>query len=156
MEDKRFFVIFFRGLALLLWMGVIFLFSSMPGSGVMEEPSFAYYLERKGAHVIEYLVLMLLAIRCAISLFPGELFSRILMLSGVFSLAYAVTDELHQFFIPFRGAKMSDVGFDFLGIILMGMLMKLACDPARSRPRRTSEPSLGKRCACRERLRSLR
>lgn len=125
-----------RGFTLFLWMTVIFLFSSMPGSGVMGEPTLSYYLERKGAHVIEYLTLMLLAVRFVLVLFPRESFSWILLLSGVFSLVYAVTDELHQFFVPFRGAKMTDVGFDFLGIVLMGILMKLSYDLSRMRKKK--------------------
>lgn len=117
-----------RGLTLLVWMGVIFAFSSMPGSDIAGEPPLSYYLERKGAHVIEYLVLMLLSVRFALRLFPRERFFRVLLLAGIFSLAYAVTDELHQFFVPFRGAKISDVAFDLLGIVLMGLLMKLSYD----------------------------
>jgi VanZ family protein len=31
---------------------------------------------------------------------------------------YATTDELHQFFVPFRGAKLTDVLIDGGGILL--------------------------------------
>lgn len=106
-----------RGLSLLLWMIVIFLLSGVPGSGDALQPTLLFYLERKGAHVIEYAILMLLSIRFAVLLFPRETFKRILLLCGCFALAYGVTDELHQLFVPFRGGKISDVFLDGFGIL---------------------------------------
>ena len=37
--------------------------------------------------------------------------------SIVFGAGYAVTDELHQFFMPGRSARIFDVGIDTLGVI---------------------------------------
>lgn len=34
-----------------------------------------------------------------------------------FGMIYAVTDELHQFFVPGRSARIFDVGIDTLGVI---------------------------------------
>ena len=36
----------------------------------------------------------------------------------LFSLIYAVSDEVHQIFVPGRAARLYDVGFDTLGIVL--------------------------------------
>jgi len=107
-----------RGSALLLWMIVIFSLSAMPGNGDSLQPTLLFYMERKGAHVVEYALLTLFSIRFATLLFPREAFKKILLLSAVFALAYGATDELHQLFVPFRGGKISDVLVDSLGVLL--------------------------------------
>ncbi|MEI8096954.1 MAG: hypothetical protein WCG73_02515, partial [Candidatus Moraniibacteriota bacterium] len=53
-------IFFLQGLALVLWMGVIFFFSSLSGSPNPFDPPLWYYLERKGAHVCEFSVLFVL------------------------------------------------------------------------------------------------
>lgn len=113
----------FHGLALLLWMVVIFSFSSLHGSENQYEPTFLYYIERKGAHVVEYAVLMFLSVRFLRALFPMQSFTKILFLAVIFSLLYGVSDELHQSFVPYRGARISDVLIDGAGILLGGLLI---------------------------------
>lgn len=115
-----------RGLSLLLWMIIIFFFSSLPGSENPSAPTPLYFMERKGAHVIEYAVLMLLVVRFIFLLFPRESLKRMLFLAGVFSITYGASDELHQFFVPYRGAKITDVMIDGLGILLAGGLVWFA------------------------------
>ncbi|MDO8566455.1 MAG: VanZ family protein [Candidatus Moranbacteria bacterium] len=112
--------IFLRGLPLLMWMGVIFFFSSLPGSEHPYQVTLSYYVERKGAHVVEYAVLMFLSLRFLLVTFPRETFKKIFLLAVVFSIAYGATDELHQFFVLYRGAKVSDVLVDGFGVLLMG------------------------------------
>ncbi|MDP3957004.1 MAG: VanZ family protein [bacterium] len=121
----KLFPIFLRGLSLLIWMGVIFFFSSLPGSEYPYQVTLSYYMERKGAHVIEYAVLMLLAVRLATAVLPRETFKKILLLAMVFSITYGVSDELHQFFVPYRGAKISDVFIDSFGVLLTGAFLWL-------------------------------
>lgn len=115
-----FFPLVVRGASLLLWMIVIFFFSSLPGSGNPFAPTLLYYMERKGAHVIEYAVLMLLAVRFVSLIFPRESLKKLLLIAGVFSILYGVSDEWHQSFVLYRGAKVSDVAIDGLGILLAG------------------------------------
>lgn len=111
------------GAVLLFWMIFIFSFSSLPGSGNQFEPTLIYYLERKGAHVIEYIVLMFLAVRFLLALFPKENIKKILFFAAVFSLLYGISDEFHQSFVPYRGARISDVLIDGVGILLAGTLV---------------------------------
>lgn len=120
----------------LLWMGVIFMMSAMPGdasaetSGMLvrlltgalsfflgEEAVAAvsidaiHLLIRKGAHMAEYAVLFLLyrrALKIEGAKRPGLL---ALMLCAI----YASTDELHQAFVADRGPSVVDVGIDTLG-----------------------------------------
>lgn len=112
-----------RSLPLVIWCGVIFLFSQMPGSGLNAEPPLWYVIERKSAHVFEYAVLMLLAWRYFSDRFRSESQRRLLMLSATFVLVYGMLDELHQFFIFGRGARFTDVAVDGLGIALALVLI---------------------------------
>lgn len=45
-----------------------------------------------------------------------------MMVALLFSFVYAVSDEVHQLFVPGRAASLGDVGIDILGIMLAGML----------------------------------
>jgi len=110
---------------LLLWMAVIFTFSSLPGKQTDGPPPLWYFIERKGAHVFEYALLMLLAFRFFRYSFSQEKMTLLLLLAATFSLVYGVTDELHQFFVPLRGARMPDVFIDGLGILFMTTLLFL-------------------------------
>ncbi len=67
---------------------------------------------RKGAHFTEYAVLAMLvanALRIC-----GKLRW---FLPVVISAAYAVTDEIHQYFVPGRACRLLDVGIDTCGAI---------------------------------------
>lgn len=121
----KFFAFLLRGLPLLLWMAVIFFFSSLPGSANPFEPTLLYYMERKGAHILEYAVLMWLAVRFARAFFPLQTLQKILLWAAVSSLLYGASDEWHQLFTPYRVARVTDVLIDGLGILLAGFLIFL-------------------------------
>ena len=95
-----------------VWAAVIFTFSSIPslstGLGTWDT------ILRKGAHVTEYAVL-------------GGLLYRALgrePLALAVGIAYAATDELHQYFVRGRHASPVDVAIDAVGVAL-GMLVWL-------------------------------
>lgn len=76
---------------------------------------------RKAAHVLIYLVLGAL---CMAALLRQKKQRRpAFALAIVICLLYAVSDELHQFYVDGRGAQISDVGIDacgsFAGITLV-------------------------------------
>lgn len=107
------------GAGLLLWMAVIFAFSSLHGSGSSYVSPLWYVLERKGAHVIEFFILAFLAalffltypsLRKEKKAFPWFVF--------LFCTAYALSDEIHQFFVFGREARFTDVLIDTGGVIL--------------------------------------
>lgn len=102
---------------ILLWMTVIFYFSSVPGSGVEYEMPRTLLFERKGAHVFEYLVLTFLIARAFSFHLTGNV-SRSLWLSSFFALAYAISDEAHQLFVFGRTGKVTDVLIDSIGIAI--------------------------------------
>lgn len=86
------------------------------------EPDTASTLIRKTAHLLEYLVLGIL-----MSLTAGEILAkhsvklrhsrllRILIPFGAGAL-YAVSDEIHQLFVPGRSGQFLDVGLDCFGV----------------------------------------
>ena len=108
-------------LPLLIWMGIIFYFSSKKGSGYPMK-TWQFYMERKGAHIAEYFLLAVLFLRI---FFLGRFDwisrqKKYLPYASafVFSFIFAVSDEFHQYFIFGREGKISDIGIDVIGIIL--------------------------------------
>ena len=99
-------------LPVLIWAAVIFTLSSIPsrstGLGTWDT------ILRKGAHLTEYAIL-------------GGLLYRALgrePLALALGIAYAATDELHQYFVRGRHASPVDVAIDAVGVAV-GMLVWL-------------------------------
>ena len=99
-------------LPVVIWAAVIFTLSSIPslstGLGTWDT------ILRKGAHLTEYAVL-------------GGLLYRALgreALALAVGIAYAATDELHQYFVRGRHASPVDVAIDAVGVAV-GMLVWL-------------------------------
>jgi VanZ family protein len=103
-------------LLILVWMGVIFYFSSLQGSGVKYNPPLWFFIERKGAHIGEYFILTLFLINFFIKRYSN--LKDVFTISALVALLYAFTDEIHQLFVFGREGKITDVGFDSVGIIL--------------------------------------
>jgi VanZ family protein len=102
-----------RFLPAIFWMGIIFYFSSRSTSSV--PISYQYqFLFFKSLHLIEYGILGILLFY-ALSSLPFTL---------LIAYLYALSDEIHQYFIPGRGSKFTDTLFDLAGIILGIFLFK--------------------------------
>lgn len=98
-------VIYF--LLLLSYLAVIFYLSSLPPK--VKVGSFDFPI-----HVLEFLPLGVLSF-----LFFKEMgFKRPFLFSFIFSFLYAISDEIHQMFVPGRNASLKDVLADWVGIIL--------------------------------------
>lgn len=96
-----------------VWAGVIFYFSSVPHleSGLPYD-----FILRKAAHVTEYLILTFLLYRAFKNTFILSAFALFTYPTGL-ALLYAVSDELHQFFVSGRSCSAADVCIDALGIL---------------------------------------
>jgi len=110
-------------LPVILWMSLIFFFSSRPDlpSNQIQILDFIF---KKSAHMIEFAILTFLLSR-------AFKFKK-LDLSFLLALSYAFTDEIHQLFVPGRGGKLSDVLIDFAGIIIATQLISRHFKPPMS------------------------
>ena len=93
-------------LPVVAWAALIFAFSSVPdlGTGLGGWD----LVLRKLAHAAEYAVLGALLLRAT-----GRI--GVALALGV---AYAVSDEIHQTFVPGRAGKPLDVAIDTLGVVV--------------------------------------
>jgi VanZ family protein len=102
-------------------MAVIFLASSTPGSDL---PSFTFFdlpasldfLSRKGGHIVGYALLGLAYLRALVP--KGEARLRAAAFAVGLAAFYGATDEIHQVFVPGRGAGVTDVLIDTVGASL--------------------------------------
>ncbi len=135
------------------WMVLIFMYSHQPGSESkqssywfgklfceifipsFEDMSVGYQMElaceldypiRKLAHFTEYLILAIFLVGAL----DNSLRRRILRLIIPWAVAafYAVTDEIHQFFIPGRNCNVGDVLIDSAGAFVGVLLSILVVD----------------------------
>lgn len=131
----------------LFWCLLIFMLSSIPGLKFTE--SFWDLVLRKGAHLFMYLVLFLLTYRALINAGPASFSKQMtrpetwifgfpilginlyikarasFVVSFVFSVLYALSDETHQAFVPNRSSNFIDFFIDLIGISLAIALVKI-------------------------------
>ncbi len=96
------------------WSALIFWLSSIPGleSGLEAKTDF---ILRKAAHLVEYGILAILWLRALTA--GGAPRRRAFLLSILFCAAFAVSDEIHQLYVPGREGRVSDILIDVLGIL---------------------------------------
>ena len=120
----------------LIWMITIFLFSSDLFSAANTTPLIAPILSslfpdlqashlenlilaiRKLAHLSEYFILAWLLMRALLAEHSTPSRGRRLVYCIVWVVVYAISDELHQAFVPSRTASVGDVLIDALGGVL--------------------------------------
>ena len=132
-------LVFLSWLGVFLWMSLIFYMSSRAGEDsanmssnflvVFEvffpfiEEDLLHVLVRKLAHVAVYLILSLLLVQ-ALRQHVSERF-RMYTYAALIGFAYAITDEVHQIFVPGRSGTIIDVLIDTLGLGLGLLLFEL-------------------------------
>jgi VanZ family protein len=94
---------------------LIFLLSSFPAPETLRKVPVIYDI--KLVHIVEYGVLSLLYTFALINTTTLTR-TQILWTSVLLTVAYGMTDELHQCFVPQRTCKLSDVLGDLLGAFL--------------------------------------
>jgi len=107
---------FFYWLPSILWMGMIFYLSSRHSMSVADKYIFNF-LFFKTLHIIEYAILYFLIFRTINSLKIGN--KNRFIYSLIISVIYAISDEIHQVFVPTREGRIRDVLIDTTGIFLM-------------------------------------
>ena len=104
-----------------IWAGIIFYFSSIPDLKTGLE--YDFFL-RKLAHITEYLIFTFLLYRAFSGSFNMNVF-RFFMYPAAFSLLYAISDEIHQYFVLGRSCSAQDVLIDSIGIIGFYILIRI-------------------------------
>ncbi|MFQ5646294.1 MAG: VanZ family protein [bacterium] len=104
----------------LLYMGLIFYFSSQSDLGISIVPIENF---DKLLHFSEYFVLCLLFYRSLVNSPTDRLSGNAVVLAIVFSLLYAVSDEFHQWFIPNREADILDIVADGAGAAVSQLML---------------------------------
>jgi VanZ family protein len=94
-------------------MALIYLLSAQSQLPTPHEHWLDVVLE-KAAHTTEYLVLSLLMLR---AVRETRSVSRALSFAVLLSFVYALSDELHQRFVPGRSSDWKDIVFDWLGVL---------------------------------------
>ena len=111
--------------ATILWMIIIFIlsttyFSSQRTAHILERISTEINF-RFLAHLIVYTILGFLASGAIQTNFSWK---NKFLITLVVCILYAITDEFHQSFVYGRHAKIMDIGFDFIGMLLALYLVK--------------------------------
>ena len=143
--DKKEQIKILKILLILVWMITVFMFSAqkgeesgntsgrftelivhiLTGKSVDSNSSTIQILEtiiRKLAHYSIYTIGGFLVMNYAYT--TNKTIKEKILYSICFGGSYAITDELHQFFVPDRSARLFDVGIDTLGVIT-GVLIYL-------------------------------
>lgn len=119
---------------LIVWLGVIFVMSSFNASLSSNQSNFVVRLihdiipsidieilklgVRKVAHFTEYFILGILLYK-TLFLYKKQVYSAIPL-----GVIYAISDEIHQYFVPGRVADIMDVLIDSMGLLVGIVIIK--------------------------------
>lgn len=121
----------------LIWMIIIFIMSSFNAEDSANQSNFIVniianilninniellnLIIRKLAHFTEYLILGVLVI----NMFTKNNAKKYYLLSILLCIIYAISDEIHQLFVPGRACQIKDILIDSIGSITGIYLYKL-------------------------------
>ena len=101
---------------------LIFVVSAIPS---LTPPNLGFVLQDKILHFIEYSLFSFLLFLAFFTSGRQFLKKNFLLLSCLIGIAYAVTDEIHQGFVPGRSSEFWDFVADSLGIIVVQLCVWL-------------------------------
>ena len=113
-----------KHLPLILWCAFIYYLSSISKTADIGPTYWTNFIAKKSAHLVEYAILAFLSYRS---------FNKSKLLTLIFTLLYAVSDEWHQQFIPFRESRIRDILIDQVGALLGLCLIKYIPPKIRQR-----------------------
>jgi len=100
----------------LIYALLIFVVSAVPS---ITPPTFGFVLEDKILHFAEYSIFSALLFLAFFTSGKEFLKKHVFLISSLIGIAYAVSDELHQKFVPGRSCEFFDFLADSLGIIVI-------------------------------------
>ena len=105
-------------LPVIIYAIIIFSISSIPGKAI--PPIFKY--QDVVFHFLEYAFLSVLLNRALKAAVIPDARIRRFCWVFILCLLYALSDELHQLFVPYRVASLSDIATDGLGAFVAGII----------------------------------
>ncbi|PIZ47936.1 hypothetical protein COY32_00985 [candidate division WWE3 bacterium CG_4_10_14_0_2_um_filter_41_14] len=103
-----------------VWMGIIYYFSSLQNLQLEGDLSVYDFFLRKLAHMTEYGILTFLVWWGT----DKRRDARTLLFAVSVAILYALTDEFHQTLVPTRDGKLFDIGVDIVGVIVSSLLIQ--------------------------------
>lgn len=100
-------------------------FKAVPAEEQTDIISSFQFIARKSAHFSIYTVLGILSALTFIN-YKGIRFYLRFAISAAVCLLYAVSDEIHQYFVPGRSCELRDVCIDFSGAVI-GVIAAALC-----------------------------
>lgn len=100
-----------------------------------------WWLFVKGWHVTEFVIVTVLVGWCLLRLGWRDR-RRVLVWAGSFGLVFAVSDEVHQLFVPKRGGRVTDFLIDASGVVIGLLLLVPLVNRAVKRSKSTHGESL--------------
>ena len=101
--------------ATIVWAGLIFIGSSIQGSTLPAAPDVTSFL----VHFFEYAILGFLLCQIVIrkSKVQSQKFKKKIVVILIIGMLYAISDEVHQLFVPGRNFELIDLVMDGMGLI---------------------------------------
>ncbi|MEK3806918.1 VanZ family protein [Bacillus sp. FSL H8-0547] len=110
-------------IAPILYMILIWILSSLPADAIIKTPFSFDRLMKESLHLIEFGILYwLIALAFAAN---GRWTAKASVLAAVISILYGATDEIHQYFVPYRSATVIDLVKDTIGVLVSFYIMKV-------------------------------
>lgn len=107
-------IIFYYWLPLIIYCIAIYIQSDLPASEHI--PSFEF--SDKAIHFLAYAGLGVLFYRAYQTLRLKDNLKMLILASVVSASLYGISDEIHQYFVPYRNADLMDILADMLGSII--------------------------------------
>jgi VanZ family protein len=99
----------------ILWSAFIFFWSSIPDLKIQIFVGIINFVIRKILHITEFAILSFLYYRAVNNNSLPKKFSQHFF-PVILSFLFAISDEIHQYFVPGRGCSAKDVIIDTVGI----------------------------------------
>ncbi|MEH7379374.1 VanZ family protein [Bacillus sp. JJ1533] len=107
-----------------LYMIFIFILSSLPSDAIVDTPFSWDQAFKESLHLIEFGILYGLWV--LFFLVQGKFTPKVSILAAVLSIAYGFSDELHQYFVPYRSATVIDLIKDTIGVLVLFSIVKVS------------------------------
>lgn len=107
----------------LAWLLIIFIQSSFPA---VDLPKVEFFSADKIVHTGVYGLLAALCFISLIHIKKENLFTgNVYLWTGIITILYGASDEIHQYFVPNRSSELQDWLADIAGVIIMLILIKV-------------------------------